>query len=227
MSKEKHYAPFLGKGEYHCPYCNVYSKQFWAHIAANASHKWSSFVDSSAKFNEWFPEYWSVSKCQHCGELALWNEKEMVFPKKILVKNPNSDLSEEIQKDYLEAATVFNESPRASAALLRLALQKLCKQLGEKGENINDDIKNLVKKGLNPLVQKSLDSLRITGNNAVHPGIINLTEESEKVIKLFDLLNFIADKMITEPKEVASFYDDLPEKAKKAVEKRDGVKSNE
>ncbi|MEK0337315.1 MAG: DUF4145 domain-containing protein [Nitrosopumilus sp.] len=226
MSKEKHYAPVRSKGEYHCPHCNVYSKQFWAHINANTSYKWTSFVDSAAKFNGWFPKSWSVSKCQHCGKLAVWNEKDMIFPKTILVENPNSDLSEEIQKDYLEAATVFNDSPRASAALLRLALQKLCIQLGEKGENINDDIKNLVKKGLNPLVQKSLDSLRITGNNAVHPGIINLVEEPSRVTKLFELLNFIANKMITEPKEVALFYDGLPEKAKKAIEKRDGVKKS-
>lgn len=135
---------------------------------------------------------------------------------------PNSDLDEEIRADYLEAARILSDSPRSSAALLRLALQKLCKQLGEKGDNINDDIKKMVSKGLNPLVQKSLDALRITGNNAVHPGEISLQEEPERVIKLFELINFIANKMITEPKEIEGFYSELPEKAKVAVEKRDG-----
>ena len=134
---------------------------------------------------------------------------------------PNEDLDGDIKKDYLEAANIFNDSPRASTALLRLALQKLCKQLGEKGDNINTDIGNLVKKGLNSLVQKSLDSLRITGNNAVHPGEINLDEESEKVLKLFELINFIAEKMITEPKEIEFFYNNLPEDAKNTVDKRD------
>ena len=100
-------------------------------------------------------------------------------------------------------------------------MQKLCIQLGEKGENINADIKSLVGKGLNPLVQKSLDALRITGNNAVHPGEINLSEEPERVLKLFDLINFIADKMITEPKEIESFYGTLPSGALEAVEKRE------
>jgi len=99
--------------------------------------------------------------------------------------------------------------------------QKLMIQLGEKGKNINDDIKSLVKKGLNPRIQKSLDSLRITGNNAVHPGKINLVEEPDKVLQLFKILNFIAEKMITEPNEIDKFYDELPEKAKEAVEKRD------
>lgn len=224
MRKEKYYPALLGGQQFHCPHCNVYSKQFWAHIVADSTHSWSSFVDSCSQFDGWFPSTWSVSKCQHCGKLAIWNNNDMFFPNKILVAVPNSDLNEDIKKDYLESAVVFNNSPRASAALLRLALQKLCKQLGEKGENINEDIKNLVKKGLNSLVQKSLDSLRITGNNAVHPGSINLEEDPQKVLKLFDLLNFIADKMITEPKEIAGFYDALPETSKEAINKRDKPK---
>ncbi len=221
MKNEKFYPAVLGKGQFHCPHCNVYSKQFWSHIFARSDHAWPSFVDSSSKFNGWFPKQWSVSKCEHCDQLALWYNTDIIYPIKIVVAAPNSDLNDDIKKDYLEAAVVFNNSPRASAALLRLALQKLCKQLGEKGENVNEDIKNLVRKGLNQLVQKSLDSLRINGNNAVHPGNINLQEDPEKVLKLFELLNFIADKMITEPKEIASFYDQLPETSKQAVDKRD------
>ena len=116
----------------------------------------------------------------------------------------------------------WRDSLRSSAALLRLALQKLCKQLGEKGENINEDIKNFVKKGLNPQIQKSLDILRITGNNAVHPGEINVEENPELVLKLFGLINFIAEKMITEPKEIEGFYEELPENAKNQIKERDG-----
>jgi hypothetical protein len=153
--------------------------------------------------------------------VAFWNKENLVLPKKNIAPPPNIDLSEDIRNDCREAANVFSDSPRAAAALLRLALQKLCKQLGEKGENINEDIKNLVAKGLNPLVQKSLDALRITGNNAVHPGEINLSEEPDRVAKLFDLINFIAEKMITEPKEIESFYKGLPEKSIEAIDKRD------
>jgi len=59
---------------------------------------------------------------------------------------PNIDLDQDIQDDYMEAAKVLDDSPRSAAAILRLALQKICKQLGEKGENINHDISELVKK---------------------------------------------------------------------------------
>lgn len=221
MSKGKYYSPKLSLEQFHCPHCHVYAKQFWAHMGAVADFKWSSFVDHCSKFSGNFPKAWSVSKCQHCEKLIIWQEEKIIYPKKITVNLPNEDLDEDIQKDYLEAANIFNDSPRSAAALLRLALQKLCKQLGENGENINEDIKSLVGKGLNPHIQKSLDILRITGNNAVHPGEINIEEDAGKVLKLFELLNFIAEKMITEPKEISKFYDDLPDGAKKAVKKRD------
>lgn len=221
MKKEQYYEPKHANGQFHCPYCGVYSKQFWAHIEAR--HIWgNSFIGSSVSaFQDSLEQAWTLSKCEHCGDIAFWHDGRMIYPKKILVESPNSDLSKEIQKDYLEAANVLSDSPRSAAAILRLALQKLCIQLGEKGDNINDDIGSLVKKGLNPTIQKSLDSLRITGNNAVHPGELDLTEDTERVVKLFKLINFIAEKMITEPNEIGSFYDGLPDNAKEAVKKRD------
>lgn len=53
---------------------------------------------------------------------------------------------------------------RPSDALLRLSIQMLCKHLGESGEDLNGDIANLVKKGLNAVVAKSLDVVRVIGN---------------------------------------------------------------
>ncbi len=222
MVKSEYFPPTLGKGEYHCPHCNVYAKQFYAHLATIVQFSWSSIVDNHSKFNEVLPKEWIVTKCQRCAGYVVWRDGKMIHPKKMIAPPPNPDMGEEIKADYIEAGNVFSDSPRAAAALLRLALQKLCKQLGEKGENINEDIKSMVSRGLNPLVQKSLDALRITGNNAVHPGEINLEEEPDKVLKLFELLNFIANKMITEPREIEGFYDGLPEAAREAVKRRDG-----
>ena len=224
MTKEKYYSPIYAEGQFHCPHCNVFAKQHWANISADANNTrgyYNEDICRLSQFVEKLDSIWVISKCEHCGKKIIWLDENIIYPKKITVSLPNEDLDEEIQIDYLEAANIFSDSPRASAALLRLALQKLCKQLGEEGKNINEDIKNLVGKGLNPQIQKSLDILRITGNNAVHPGEINIEENPEIVLKLFELLNFIAEKMITEQKEINSFYDDLPERSKEAVEKRD------
>lgn len=237
MSKEQHFPPEHAQGQYHCPHCGVFAKQRWSHLNAKGDiystenryeHRGRVYTSNIMKMTTItgdLPEEWTISICEHCNGMAVWNGKSMIFPKKITVEQPNNDLSEEIQADYLEAANVLNDSPRSAAAILRLALQKLCVQLGEKGDNINDDIGSLVKKGLNPTIQKSLDALRITGNNAAHPGELDLREDVPRVIKLFSLLNFIAEKMITEPKEIGAFYDDLPDGAKKAVQKRDTSKS--
>lgn len=231
MSKEQRYPPVHAKGQFHCPHCGVYAKQRWSHLSAigdayttrsaTASVMRSSNILNLAAMNLKLPEEWTLSGCEHCGKWIVWLDKKIIYPKQILVEQPNKDLAEDIQADYLEAANVLGDSPRAAAAILRLALQKLCKQLEQKGENINDDIAALVKKGLNPAIQKSLDALRITGNNAVHPGELDLSDDSERVIKLFNLINFVAQKMITELNEIDSFYEGLPKGARDAVKKRD------
>lgn len=133
---------------------------------------------------------------------------------------PSPDMPEEVTNDYNEARAIFGNSPRSSAALLRLALQKLCKHLGEPGENLNDDIGALVAKGLSRQIQQALDIIRVIGNNAVHPGEIDLHEEKETVLKLFEIINFIVNQMITQPQEIARIYNKLPEGPKKAIEQR-------
>jgi hypothetical protein len=224
-NKEKYFPPKHATAQFHCPHCGVFAKQRWSHLLAGgdqySTHYHISNIHELTPTNGSLAEDWTSSFCEHCSKMIVWNGKNIIFPKKIAVEQPNSDLVEDIQEDYLEAANILSDSPRSSAAILRLALQKLCKQLGEKGDNINDDIASLVKKGLNPTIQKSLDALRITGNNAVHPGELDLKEDSERVVKLFGLINFIAEKMITEPKEIDTFYEGLPNGAKDAVDKRD------
>src|SRR5262249_34300435 len=126
-----------------------------------------------------------------------------------------------VMADFEEAREIVNASPRGAAALLRLSIQKLCTHLGEKGKNIDDDIAALVQKGLNPLVQKALDIVRVIGNEAVHPGVLDLKDDRDTASKLFELVNSIADQMISHPKAVETLYEKLPEKKRKAIEERD------
>lgn len=123
----------------------------------------------------------------------------MVFPLVVLAPAPNPDLPNEIAVDFEEARNVAPRSSRAAAALLRLCVQKLCIHLGEPGDNINSDIANLVGKGLPAKIQQALDIVRVIGNNAVHPGQIDLRDDSETAYQLFNLVNLIADVMITQP----------------------------
>jgi hypothetical protein len=148
----------------------------------------------------------------------------MVYPDQTTVSPPNADLEEEIQQDYLEAANILERSPRGAVALLRLGIQKLCRQLGQPGKNINDDIATLVKAGEIPQrVQQALDIVRVVGNNAVHPGQIDLRDDRDTALRLFQLVNLIAERAISQPKEVEELYGTLPEAARKQIERRDGT----
>lgn len=201
--------PQFEETAFNCPFCNAFANQNWK-VASINGRVWENLD------NTW------ICFCSHCGEYSIWHEKKMIYPDFQGVELPNNDLAKEVKTDYLEASSIFQKSPRGAAALLRLAIQKLCIQLGEKGNNLNIDIGNLVKKGLPAKVQQSLDALRVIGNEAVHPGQLDLKDDVQTARSLFKLVNFIAEKMITEPKEIDLIYGKIPENSKKQIEERDG-----
>ena len=162
-----------------------------------------------------------LSECFNCRGFAVWVHERLIFPAVTHSGiEPNEDLDADIRRDFIEARSIIDRSPRGSAALLRLALQKLCKQLGESGENIDQDIASLVGKGLNPLIQKALDVVRVVGNEAVHPGALDLRDDRDTALKLFGLINSIAQQMITHPKEVETLYGMLPESKRAGIDAR-------
>jgi hypothetical protein len=131
----------------------------------------------------------------------------------------------DIRADFEEARTILDLSPRGAAALLRLSIQKLCKQLGKLGINLNDDIASLVKDGLDAQIQRALDIVRVVGNEAVHPGTMDLKDDRQTAAKLFELVNLIAYDRITRPKTVEALFSGLPSDKITAIEKRDGKKT--
>ena len=122
MTKEKHYPPTLNHGEFHCPHCGVFAEQQWGNITGHSIYR-NDFYGVS-NFGEDLPREWRMSRCKHCNEKMIWFEDDIIYPKKMIVDLPNDDLSDDIKKDYLEAANIFSDSSRASAALLRLAFSR-------------------------------------------------------------------------------------------------------
>jgi hypothetical protein len=211
MQKIPYIPPKFKQTAFNCPLCNAYASQSWFDAAYfNAGYHLFDSMD--------------VCFCSHCREFSIWFYSKMIYPNFAGIEPPNQDLSENIQNDYQEAAEILQRSPRGAAALLRLAIQKLCIQLGEKGVDLNTDIGNLVKKGLPEKVQQSLDTLRVIGAQAVHPGQIELKDDVETASALFRLVNFIAEKLITEPNEIDEIYSKIPDGKKEQIVKRDTVK---
>ncbi len=213
MTQAPHTPPTFHLNAFNCVLCGAYAQQRWGqpHFMAGASS-----LGQSAK-------YWT-SRCDRCEAYSFWVDSQLVYPVAKTSPSPNVDLPEDIAADYEEARSILHQSPRGAAAILRLCIQKICKHLGEPGNNINDDIGSLVKKGLSPKMQKALDIVRVVGNNAVHPGQIDLKDDLEIAHKLFGLVNLIADAMISQPKHVDALFDKVvPEGQRKAIAKRDGT----
>lgn len=190
----------------------------WAHRLT----KGTPFLDDTAT-NSRGMELWntSLAQCYNCDDITIWIANRLVYPETSVVGAPNFDMPEEAKRDYREAASIVQNSPRGAAALLRLALQRICVSLGGAGKNINSDIGELVLRGLDIRVQQSLDIVRVTGNNAVHPGEMDFGDDAQVAGQLFALVNIITDIMISQPKQISELYDRLPEGAKAAVAKRD------
>lgn len=207
-------APEFGAKAFNCPRCGAYAKQNWK---AHSVFSCCCGITEPITNTEWF----HFSTCECCDKSSVWHNRQLIHPQLILVEPPNPDLENEIISDYNEAAAILQQSPRGASAILRLAAQKICKQLGEDGKNLNSNIASLVKKGLSPDIQKSLDILRVIGNNAVHPGEISVDDTPEIALALFRIINKIADTMITDKKEIDAIYNSLPDKQKESIKRRD------
>ena len=220
----KYYPPEYKASRFHCLHCQTYAHQRWSTMYTRERNGERGVYSKQGDIFVYNPVYiegepMEVSLCAHCNAPTLWVSEKIIFPITGAAPPVNSDLPDSVKKIYSEAVNIANQSSRAACALLRYAIELLLKHLGETG-TINDAIKNLVKKGLDQRIQKSLDIVRVTGNNAVHPGEI-VFDDTTNVHTLFHLINIIADVLITQPKQIQEAYDNLPEDARKAIEKRD------
>ena len=207
MSNPPYTTPYSNAEAFNCPNCGAYAKQDW-------SNHWD-------KGSRHIPEL-TTALCSRCNNFSIWRYGTLLYPQTSPVEAPSDDLPTEVKRDYEEAAQIVRQSPRAAAALLRLAMQKLCVHLGGTGENLNKDIATLVKNGLPAKVQQMLDTVRVIGNHSVHAGVIELKDSPQTAEALFRLVNRVAKEMITDPKELEAIYGSLPKKDKEQISKRDG-----
>lgn len=209
----KYIAPQQNIRSFTCPHCNTVSQmKFDRHQFSDDFHGNREYVQACNVL--------TIARCETCGKKIIWNDDDYIYPD-IVASEPNSDMPDSVKILYNEAALIYNKSPRAACALLRLAIERLCNELGESGK-IDNMIGNLVKKGLSITVQKALDAVRVIGNKVVHPGQIAFDVDDKSTAEmLMKLLNIITERLITEPKEIDGIFDALPQSVKESIEKRD------
>jgi diadenosine tetraphosphatase ApaH/serine/threonine PP2A family protein phosphatase len=163
-----------------------------------------------------------VSQCYNCDALSVWIARELAYPVYAFDFVPADNMPDNVKRDFVEASKLFRLSPRASAALLRVAIEELCNEINGEELSIFKGIGKLVEDGLDPKIQQALDFVRVTGNDAVHPGQITPNDTPEVAQKLFMLVNLIVEKLITLPMEIDQLYKTIPPGKREAIEKRDG-----
>lgn len=199
--------------------------------------------EGTTESNKIFYKYILISaKCHSCNVESIWLKREIeriisTFDKDeiyddvyeiLLYPNvapdlpkPNKDMPGNVLNIYNEACLVLQHSPRSSIALSRLAIEQLVEHLGAEGKTLDNKIGDLVSKGLPVTIQQMLDSVRVIGNNAVHPGQIEVEGNIDLAISLLTFINLIVDNQISQPKAIKSTYDLIPESYKKSIERRD------
>ncbi len=212
----KYIEPATDKKSFTCPHCGVVSLMHF-HCISYIDKDLLGFHERKHGGNSWV----QVATCHNCCKHIIWVDNIYAYPD-IVAEEPNPDMPDEVKQLYDEAGLIYNNSPRAACALLRLAIDRLCNELGETDRDINKNIGELVKKGLPASVQQALDVVRVVGNKAVHPGQIAFdVDDVGTATMLMRLLNIIVSRMISEPKEIAGLYDQLPESVKQSITKRD------
>lgn len=204
--------PTFEASAFNCPHtlCGAYAQQTWGDVY---------FMPEGAFVKI---DIGKAVRCSHCNRFSVWVDEAIVYPSGSPAPRPHQDLPTAIIEDFEEARQIVLASPRGAAALLRLCIQKLCIHLGEPGKDLNSDIASLVEKGLPEKIQKALDLVRVVGNNAVHPGQIDIADDPATALRLFSLLNLITDVMISQPSQVDSLYDELlSDTQKEQIVKRD------
>lgn len=145
----------------------------------------------------------------------------MIAPHQLGGVPPAEDMPDPVAAVFDEARAVAKQSPRSAAALLRLALESLLGDLYPNASNLNDAIRLAAADGLPRQVIDAMDVLRFNGNASIHE--LSRDDTPETAAALFKVLNIVVRHLITEPLEIGSLHDELPDTVRAQIERRDAT----
>ena len=188
-----------------CTFCGVSAPQVWMNLVS---------VDATGCLLK--SPIWS-SICSNCKLPSYWLEgvdelePRRLWPLKLGGPPPHKGMPEDVRRDYMEARAIAQTSPRAAAALLRLALEKLTPHVGQRGELPTTSVRALVqRKGVDPRVELALEALRAVGDGAIPPGQISVHDDEATVQALCGVLNLLVEELIEAPRRRDAIYASLP-----------------
>ena len=202
-----------------CPHCKTSIHESFSELSRN------SISDIDA--------HWYISSmiCPECGKAIIRFRKIpkdgggssniVVYPKNIARSPISKEIPSEYTHEYLEAANVLQDSPKASAALSRRCLQHILREkaklkvlhsetgkietINVKAGSLDSEIQQVLDNGgLPSSISQGIDAIRVVGNFAAHPikskntgGIVDV-EEGEAEWNL-DVIESLFDYYFVQP----------------------------
>lgn len=170
-----------------CPNCGIGAQHHWhrARIPHNLN-------------NHGHDPRLQRADCVICGQSSYWVDARMVWPPPGLSVKAPVDLPEELAGIFEEARTVGSLSPRAAAGLLRLLVEQLLDHIGAPEGTLFDRVDVLCNEGrITRRTRDLLDAVRISGNSAVHEGVIFADgDDAETIMVMFDLVERVVVEVI-------------------------------
>lgn len=243
---------------YHCPYCHVRTSNQVTEIACikvgtnmnNLYFRLFYMLDCETCGNHYIvleeekptnenknPNLSSINKDKDKNWTVL--SQKYLYPIVHIdpeIPNASPNMPEDVKSLYDEAASVFELSPRSSAALIRLTLETLLKK-----HLVNDGKKHSLNEMIGmsnthqpAIVTEFMDMIRKSGNEEVHPNYEklehewgNITKDTNKdeVLYLFKYINSICD-LLGVWNKLDNDYEALPSSQKKAIQNRNKKYNN-
>ena len=127
MEENIYIKPEVFSIKFTCPHCKAISEIRWWSRTKEGKER-SDRLGTNLKYQI------RVGYCMHCHDITLWYLNECYYPRTNMFPNPYKNMPENVKRLYKEATDIGEISPRGAAALLRLAIQQLCVELGEPGK---------------------------------------------------------------------------------------------
>ena len=134
----------------------------------------------------------------------------LIYPREKSHKPLSNDVPSDYARDFEEAYSVINLSPKASAALSRRLLQKLLRdRAGIKQGDLSKEIQEVIDSNQLPQhLSSAVDAIRNIGNFSAHPTKSQITGqivdvEDEEAQWTLDVLEQLFDFYFVQPAETA------------------------
>ena len=155
-------------------------------------------------------------KCENCAGyvMVLWSANESgagihdyrVLPWPLDVRNYPEEWPDEIGRYWLQARrNILSENWDAAAVMARSALQLALRNKNASGNNLKQEIDDLVANGiLAPIMKEWADQIRLLGNESAHPDPVQVIDPQD-ARDVVEFLRFLLEYLYTFPHQIQQY----------------------